>query len=68
MALPKMSEIRDLSDAEIQEAISECKKSLFDIRVKKAIRQLEKVHLIVHTKHKLAQLMTLAGERRLNRG
>ncbi|WP_218080844.1 50S ribosomal protein L29 [Anthocerotibacter panamensis] len=68
MALSKMSELRELTDDEVREQILACKKNLFDIRVKKATRQLEKFHTLTHTKHKLAQLMTLAAERKAARG
>lgn len=66
MALSKFSDLKELSDNEVQQQIMDCKKTLFDLRVKKATRQLEKPHPITHTKHKLAQLMTLAAQRRHN--
>jgi len=68
MALSKMSELRELSDETVREQILACKKDLFDLRVKKATRQLDKFHSITHAKHKLAQLMTLAAERSAARG
>ncbi|WP_287128276.1 50S ribosomal protein L29 [Candidatus Cyanaurora vandensis] len=64
MALSKISELRELSDEDVREGILSCKKELFELRVQKATRQLEKVHTLVHAKHKLAQLMTVAAERK----
>ncbi|MGK7891261.1 MAG: 50S ribosomal protein L29 [Leptolyngbyaceae cyanobacterium] len=65
MALPKIKDARALSDEELQEAITETKKELFDLRFQKATRQLEKTHEFKHKKHRLAQLMTVEGERSL---
>ncbi|AGY58881.1 50S ribosomal protein L29 [Gloeobacter kilaueensis] len=63
MALPKFEELRDLSTEEIAEQILTTKKELFELRMQKATRQLEKPHLVRHAKHKLAQLMLLEGQR-----
>lgn len=65
MALPKISEIRDLSDQELNDQIAAAKKQLFDLRFQKATRQLEKPHQFKHTRHRLAQLMTVERERQL---
>lgn len=65
MSLPKISEIRDLSDQELNEQILETKKQLFELRFQKATRQLDKSHLFKHTRHRLAQLMTVERERQL---
>lgn len=65
MALPKISEIRDLSDQELSEQIVAAKKQLFDLRFQKATRQLEKTHQFRHIRHRLAQLMTVERERQL---
>jgi len=64
MALSKISELRELSDEDLRENILACKKELFELRLQKATRQLEKVHTLVHAKHKLGQLMTVASERK----
>jgi large subunit ribosomal protein L29 len=63
MALPKISEIRDLSDTELEEQIAAAKKQLFELRFQQATRQLEKTHQFKHTRHRLAQLLTLERER-----
>lgn len=65
MPLSKVSEIRELSDEELQDQIVEAKKQLFDLRFQKATRQLEKHHLFKHTRHRLAQLLTVEREREL---
>lgn len=64
MALPKISEARDLSDEELAEQILAVKKQLFQLRLQKATRQLDKPHQFKHAKHRLAQMMTVEHERR----
>ncbi|AZB72065.1 50S ribosomal protein L29 [Synechococcus elongatus] len=63
MALPKIEDVRNLSDADLAEKIAEAKRELFDLRFQRATRQLEKPHLFKHTKHRLAQLLTIERER-----
>ncbi|MEO1144281.1 MAG: 50S ribosomal protein L29 [Cyanobacteria bacterium J06638_22] len=65
MSLPKISEVRELSDQELADQILEAKKQLFDLRFQQATRRLEKPHLFKHTRHRLAQLMTVERERQL---
>ncbi|NJO77518.1 MAG: 50S ribosomal protein L29 [Cyanobacteria bacterium RM1_2_2] len=65
MPLPKVEEIRDLSDQELNDRIVATKKELFQLRFQKATRQLEKPHQFKHLRHRLAQLMTLERERQL---
>lgn len=64
MPLPKISEARDLSDQEIADQIIAVKKQLFQLRLQKATRQLEKPHSFRHAKHRLAQLLTVEHERK----
>ncbi|MDH6059264.1 50S ribosomal protein L29 [Chrysosporum bergii ANA360D] len=64
MALPKISEARDLSDEQLAEEIVAVKKRLFQLRLQKATRQLEKPHQFRHARHRLAQLLTVEGERK----
>lgn len=63
MALPKISEIRDLSDQELSEKILETKRQLFNLRFQLALRKLEGPHQFKHLRHRLAQLMTIERER-----
>lgn len=65
MPLPKIEEIRELSDQELSDQIVETKKQLFELRFQKATRQLDKPHQFKHMRHRLAQLMTLERERQL---
>jgi large subunit ribosomal protein L29 len=65
MPLPKVDEIRDLSDQELSDRIVATKKQLFELRFQKATRQLDKPHQFKHTRHRLAQLMTLERQRQI---
>jgi large subunit ribosomal protein L29 len=65
MALPKIAEIRDLSNEELETEIIATKKQLFELRMQKGTRQLQKPHLFKHTRHRLAQLLTIERERQL---
>lgn len=66
MALSSIKDFRDLSDEELQEQIVGAKRELFQLRFQKATRQMEnKPHLFKHTRHRLAQLMTVERERQL---
>ncbi|GAB4240247.1 MAG: 50S ribosomal protein L29 [Elainellaceae cyanobacterium] len=65
MPLPKVDEVRELSDQELTDQIIAVKKDLFQLRFQKATRQLEKPHQFKHLRHRLAQLMTVERERQL---
>ncbi|MBE9077641.1 50S ribosomal protein L29 [Romeria aff. gracilis LEGE 07310] len=66
MPLAKIADARNLSDEELAEEIAAAKRSLFDLRFQKATRQLETgFHQFKHTRHRLAQLMTVERERQL---
>ncbi len=65
MALPNIADARKLSDEELAEEILAVKRELFQLRLEKATRRLEKPHLFKHAKHRLAQLMTVERERQL---
>ncbi|MEB3182633.1 MAG: 50S ribosomal protein L29 [Nostocaceae cyanobacterium] len=64
MPLPKITDARELSDQEISDQILAVKKELFQLRLQKATRQLEKPHQIRHAKHRMAQLLTVENERK----
>ncbi len=67
MALSKASELRALSDEDITAEIAKIKRDLFDLRFKKATRQMENgFHEFRHSRRKLAQLMTIERERQLS--
>ncbi|MDJ0843180.1 MAG: 50S ribosomal protein L29 [Crocosphaera sp.] len=66
MALPKIDDVRKLNDEELAEEILTTKRKLFDLRFQQATRQLEKTHEFKHTRHRMAQLLTVERERQLN--
>lgn len=68
MALPKIQEVRELTDEQLAAEIVSTKKQLFDLRLKQATQQLETPHLFKHTRHRLAQLLTVETERGLAQG
>ncbi len=65
MALPKIAEARKLSDEELAEEILAVKRQLFQLRLEQATRRLERPHLFKHTKHRMAQLLTIEREREI---
>ncbi len=67
MALPKIEDVRKLNDEELAEEILATKRKLFDLRFQQATRQLENQnHQFKHTRHRIAQLLTVERERQLN--
>ena len=64
MPFPKISEARELSDEQLAQEITATKKQLFDLRLQQATRQLEKTAQFKHSRHRLAQLLTVEGERK----
>ncbi|MDJ0554671.1 MAG: 50S ribosomal protein L29 [Microcoleaceae cyanobacterium MO_207.B10] len=63
MAFPKVDEVRNFSNEELVAEIVKVKRELFDLRMLKATGRLEKPHLFKHTRHRLAQLLTIERER-----
>lgn len=68
MPLSKIKDARNLNDEELAEAILAVKKQLFELRLKQSTRQLDKPHQFRQARHKLAQLMTVEGERKRQQG
>lgn len=65
MPLPKIADARNLSDEELNEQILGVKKQLFQLRLQQSTRQGEvKPHQFTHARHRLAQLLTVEGERK----
>jgi large subunit ribosomal protein L29 len=64
MALPKIADIRTLTDEELAAEIIAVKRNLFDLRLRQATRRLEKTHEFKHNRHKLAQLLTVEHQRK----
>ncbi|MEC4982564.1 MAG: 50S ribosomal protein L29 [Oscillatoria sp. PMC 1068.18] len=63
MPLPKIEEVRQLSDSELAENIISVKRELFELRLLKGTGRLEKTHQFKHQRHRLAQLLTVETER-----
>jgi large subunit ribosomal protein L29 len=68
MALPKIAEVRSLTDEELASEIIAVKRNLFDLRLRQATRRLEKTHEFKHNRHKLAQLLTVEHQRKTVKG
>jgi len=68
MPLPKIEEARKLSDQELADEILAAKRQLFELRMQQATRRLEKQHQFKHTRHRIAQLMTVERERQIAAG
>ncbi len=66
MALSRIQDLKSLSDQEVEEQIQALKRQLFELRMQKATRQTVKPHLFKHTRHQLAQLMTVERQRLLS--
>ena len=67
MSFQSFSDFKDFDDAKLSEEIVTAKKSLFEMRLKKATRQTFKPHLFKHTKRKIAQLMTIERQTKENK-
>ncbi|MGH2412261.1 MAG: 50S ribosomal protein L29 [Microcystaceae cyanobacterium] len=65
MPLPKIEDARKLDDEELAAEILAAKRKLFELRFQQATRRLEKSHEFKHTRHRIAQLMTIERERQL---
>jgi large subunit ribosomal protein L29 len=63
MARPDIAEVRKLTDAEINEQITGCRRDLFDLRFQQATRRLEHPHRFKEARIKLAHLFTVQQER-----
>lgn len=65
MSLPKIEDARKLNAQELADEIVAVKKRLFELRLQKATGRLEKTHEFKHSRHRLAQLMTVERQRQL---
>jgi len=63
MSESNTTEVRNLSDADIQEQIHQTRRELFDLRFQQATRQLTNTHRFKEARLKLAQLLTIKNER-----
>jgi large subunit ribosomal protein L29 len=65
VAISKIADARKLSDEELDAEILAAKRKLFELRFQQGTRRLEKPHEFRHTRHRLAQLMTVERERQI---
>lgn len=63
MARSDTTELRKLSDEDINHQIDDTRKELFDLRFQQATRQLTNTHRFKEARIKLAQLLTVQKER-----
>lgn len=61
----KINELRELSQAELEEKLSECKQELFNLRFQNAINQLDNPKRIGDVKKTIARIKTIIHEREL---
>jgi large subunit ribosomal protein L29 len=59
------NELRDLSDAELVEKLSDYKQELFNLRFQLVTGQLDNPRLLKQAKHNIARVMTVQREREL---
>ena len=57
-----LKEFKNLNNSQVLEKIEELRKELFDLRFKKATRQLNETHKFKIIKRQIAQLMTLSKD------
>lgn len=61
----KVTELRDLSVAELEAKLAECKQELFNLRFQNAINQLDNPKRIGDVKKTIARIKTIIREREL---
>ncbi len=61
----KINEIRDLSIAELENKLQECKQELFNLRFQKAVNQLENPKRITEVKKTIARILTVIHQNEL---
>ncbi|CAI8157149.1 MAG: 50S ribosomal protein L29 [Prochlorococcus sp.] len=63
MARPEPTELRKLSDSDLNDQIDGIRRELFDLRFQQATRQLNNTHRFKEARIKLAQMLTVQKER-----
>lgn len=61
----KVNELRELSQAELEAKLAECKQELFNLRFQNAINQLDNPNRIGDVKKTIARIKTIIHEREL---
>lgn len=57
------TDLLQLDDSVLKEQVAAARKTLFELRCKRATRQLDKSHLFRQTRVKLARLLTIQRQR-----
>ncbi len=63
----KAKQLRDMSDEDLQREAGELRRALFNLRLQKAIGQLEKPHKLGATRRDLARTLTILRQRELKK-
>ena len=58
------TDLLQLDDSALKEQVAAARKTLFELRCKRATRQLDKSHLFRQNRVKLARLLTIQQQRR----
>ena len=64
MARSTTTDLRKLSDADLNDQIDGLRRELFNLRFQQATRQLTNTHRFKESRLKLAQLLTVQSERK----
>jgi large subunit ribosomal protein L29 len=64
----KAAELRDLSDAELEEHLRTARRELFGLRFQHATGELDNTSSLGRAKREVARALTVAGERGLRNG
>jgi len=59
----KIKEIRDMSEEQLAQESRELRRALFNLRLQRAIGQLEKPHKLGETRRSLARVLTVMRQR-----
>ncbi|MER3483588.1 MAG: 50S ribosomal protein L29, partial [Meiothermus sp.] len=63
MPTTKPSDLRKLSEADLQKRVQDSKKELMELRFQSSIGQLDKNHRVREVKREVAQMLTVLGEK-----
>ena len=62
-----IDEVRALSDGELESELTAARRNLYDLRFQLATRQLSDYNQIRNTRKRIARILTVQTERRVNR-
>jgi large subunit ribosomal protein L29 len=61
--LSKTSELRELTDAELEQKLADTRQELFNLRFQSATGALENAARLRHAKREIARILTIQNER-----